>query len=112
MPGLIGLHVPYTDINGLHDALLFGVTTELEMNGRWTPKERRKIAERDDIADLRSPGMGITPKGGHPTQYMSSSNNSFLRFFYRYPLSRPLTRQPSLWLNRSLKEQTTLQDSY
>ena len=84
MPGLIDSHV-HTDINGLHDALLFGVTTELEMNGRWTPKERRKIAERDDIADLRSPGMGITPKGGHPTQYMSSSNNFFLRFFYRYP---------------------------
>jgi imidazolonepropionase-like amidohydrolase len=84
MPGLIDSHV-HTDVDGLHDALLFGVTTELEMNGRWTPKERRKIAERDDIADLRSPGMGITPKGGHPTQYMSSSSNLLLRFFYRYP---------------------------
>ena len=84
MPGLIDSHV-HTDLDGLHDALLFGVTTELEMNGHWSSKERKKIAIRDDIADLRSPGMGITPKGGHPTQYMTSSSNLFLRFFYRYP---------------------------
>ncbi len=84
MPGLIDSHV-HTDLDGLHDALLFGVATELEMNGRWSRKERKKIAERNDIADLRSPGMGITPKGGHPTQYMSSSSNLFIRFFYRYP---------------------------
>jgi imidazolonepropionase-like amidohydrolase len=84
MPGLIDSHV-HTDLAGLHDALLFGVTTELEMNGRWTTKERKKIAERRDIADLRSPGMGVTPKGGHPTQYMSSSSNLLLRFFFRYP---------------------------
>ncbi len=84
MPGLIDSHV-HTDLDGLHDALLFGVTTELEMNGRWSRKERKEIAERDDIADLRSPGMGITPKGGHPAQYMSSSSNLLIRFFYRYP---------------------------
>lgn len=84
MPGLIDAHV-HTDLDGLRDALFFGVTTELEMNGRWSPKERKKIAERNDIADLRSPGMGITPKGGHPTQYMSSSRNLLIRFFYRYP---------------------------
>jgi len=89
MPSLIDSHL-HTDLICLHDALLFGVTTELEMNGHWSQKERRKIAERDDIADLRSPGMGITPKGGHPTQYMSSSSNLLLRFFYRYPfLSTP-----------------------
>ena len=63
MPGLIDSHV-HTDLNGLRDALLFGVTTELEMNGYWTPKKRKKIAERRDIADLRSPGMGLTPPGG------------------------------------------------
>jgi len=84
LPGLIDSHV-HTDMDGLHDALLFGVTTELEMNGRWTNKQRKKIAKRNDIADLRSPGMGITPKGGHPTQYMRSSTNLLLRFFYRYP---------------------------
>jgi len=84
MPGLIDAHV-HTDLDGLHDALLFGVTTELEMNGRWSHQERQKIAERNDIADLRSPGMGVTPKGGHPTQYMSSSSNLLIRFFFRYP---------------------------
>ena len=70
MPGLIDSHV-HTDMSGLHDALLFGVTTELEMNGRWSAKQRKEISERNDIADLRSPGMGVTSKGGHPTQYMS-----------------------------------------
>ena len=84
MPGLIDAHV-HTDLDGLHDALLFGVTTELEMMGRWTPNERRKIAMRDDIADLRSPGMGVTPPSGHPSQYIKSSSNLLLRFFFRYP---------------------------
>ena len=84
MPGLIDSHV-HTDMDGLHDALLFGVTTELEMNGRWTTKQRKDISERDDIADLRSSGMGVTAKGGHPTQYMKSSGNLFIRYFYRYP---------------------------
>ena len=84
MPGLIDSHV-HTDMNGLRDALLFGVTTELEMNGRWSAKQRREIAERRDIADLRSPGMGVTAKGGHPTQYMSSSSNLLIRLFFRYP---------------------------
>ena len=84
MPGLIDSHV-HTDIDGLHDALLFGITTELEMMGRWSFKERKEIAERHDVADIRSAGMGVTPPGGHPSQYMKSSNNLLLRFFYRYP---------------------------
>ena len=84
MPGLIDSHV-HTDFDGVHDALLFGVTTELEMMGHWSSKERKEIAERDDIADLRSPGMGITPPGGHPTQYMKSSNNLLIKLFYRFP---------------------------
>jgi imidazolonepropionase-like amidohydrolase len=84
LPGLIDSHV-HTDIGGLHDALLFGVTTELEMQGHWTFKERRKIAERDDVADVRSSGMGVTPPGGHPSQYMKSSNNLLIRLFFRFP---------------------------
>jgi imidazolonepropionase-like amidohydrolase len=84
IPGLIDAHV-HTDLDGLRDALLFGITTELEMNGRWSRKGRKKIAERNDVADLRSSGMGVTPNGGHPTQYMRSSSNLLLRFFYRYP---------------------------
>ncbi|MDR3585090.1 MAG: amidohydrolase family protein [Desulfosporosinus sp.] len=84
MPGLIDSHV-HTDMDGLHDALKFGVTTELEMMGRWSAKQRKEISERNDVADMRSPGMGVTPKGGHPTQYMSSSNNLLIRLFFRYP---------------------------
>jgi len=84
MPGLIDSHV-HTDIDGLHDALLFGVTTELEMNGKWSSNQRKKIAKRHDIADLRSPGMGVTPPGGHPSQYMKSSNNLLIKLFFRYP---------------------------
>ena len=84
MPGLIDSHV-HTDIEGLHDALLFGVTTELEMNGRWSSNQRKRIAKRHDVADFRSPGMGVTPRGGHPSQYMKSSNNLLIKFFFRYP---------------------------
>jgi imidazolonepropionase-like amidohydrolase len=90
MPGLIDSHV-HTDMAGLHDALLFGVTTELEMNGHWTARGRKRVADRDDIADLRSPGMGVTPPGGHPSQYMKSSRNLLLRLLFRYPfVSTPL----------------------
>jgi imidazolonepropionase-like amidohydrolase len=84
LPGLIDSHV-HTDIDGLHDALLFGVTTELEMMGHWSSRQRKKVAERHDVADIRSAGMGVTPPGGHPSQYMKSSSNLLLRFFYRYP---------------------------
>ena len=76
MPGLIDSHV-HTDMDGLHDALKFGVTTELEMMGRWSARRRGEIAERNDVADLRSPEMGVTPKGGHPTEYLKSRQPTF-----------------------------------
>jgi imidazolonepropionase-like amidohydrolase len=84
LPGLIDSHV-HTDVAGLRDALAFGVTTELEMQGRWSAKQRREIAARNDVADLRTSGMGVTTKGGHPTQYMSSSSNLLIRYLYRFP---------------------------
>jgi imidazolonepropionase-like amidohydrolase len=84
IPGLIDSHT-HTDMNGLKDALEFGVTTELEMNGRWSAAERKKVADSSDMADLRSPGMGITAKGGHPSEYQSSSNNLLIRYFFRFP---------------------------
>ena len=84
MPGLIDSHV-HTDIDGLHTALKFGVTTELEMMGRWSFNQRKKIAKRHDVADFRSSGMGVTPPGGHPSQYMKSSNNLLIKLFFRYP---------------------------
>ena len=84
LPGLIDSHV-HTDMNGLRDALLFGVTTELEMNGNWSRKDRKKISEQNDVADLRSPGMGVTAKGGHPSEYASASSNLLIRWFFTYP---------------------------
>jgi imidazolonepropionase-like amidohydrolase len=83
IPGLIDAHV-HTDLEGLREALLFGVTTELEMMGYWTAQERKEVAERDDIADVRSPGMGITPPGGHPTEYMPDSDDERMRD-YAFP---------------------------
>src|SRR5208282_2888848 len=84
MPGLIDSHV-HTDIDGLRDALAFGITTELEMQGHWTKKRRKDIAKRHDIADLRSSGMGITPPGGHPSQYMASSGSVLMKLFFHFP---------------------------
>jgi imidazolonepropionase-like amidohydrolase len=84
IPGLIDSHV-HTDTDGLRDALEFGVTTEFEMNGRWTVEQREKISLSSDTADLRSPGMAVTPRGGHPSQYMNSSSNVLIRVFFRYP---------------------------
>ena len=85
LPSLIDSHV-HTDMAGLGDALRFGVTTELEMMGRWSPRQRAQIARRDDIADLRSPGMGLTPRGGHPTEYVAQSLlvRLFVRFFFPF----------------------------
>jgi len=55
MPGLIDAHV-HTSLDGLRDALAFGVTTELEMQGHWTDQDRKEVAEHDDIADIVLPG--------------------------------------------------------
>lgn len=74
LPGLIDSHT-HTSIESLRFALAFGVTTELEMQGFWTPQERREVAERDDVADVRSAGLGITPPGGHPTELVPEHVN-------------------------------------
>ncbi|MCL2471955.1 MAG: amidohydrolase family protein, partial [Propionibacteriaceae bacterium] len=81
MPGLIDSHV-HTDMDGLRDALAFGITTELEMQGHWSAKARRSIATRDDIADLRTSGMGVRVKGGHPSEYITASGNPLIRLIY------------------------------
>ena len=67
LPGLIDAHV-HTDMSGLRTALSFGVTTELDMQGHWSKRKRSKISRCNDVADLRSPEMGITPIGGHPSE--------------------------------------------
>ncbi|MEV6714725.1 amidohydrolase family protein [Lentzea sp. NPDC051208] len=67
LPGLIDAHV-HTSVDALRDALLFGVTTELEMQGDFTAVGRKAIAGRDDLADVRSAGFGLTAPGGHPSE--------------------------------------------
>lgn len=67
LPGLIDSHV-HTSMDGLRDALRFGVTTELEMQGYWTADERVDVAHDDGIADVRSAGFGLTTPGGHPSE--------------------------------------------
>jgi len=84
LPGLIDSHT-HTNINGLKDALKFGVTTELAMNGRWSERNRRKVTNRNDVADVRAPGMGVVPPGGHPSQYLANSSNLLLRWFFSFP---------------------------
>lgn len=67
LPGLIDAHT-HTKIPQLEIALKFGVTTELEMMGHWTPAQREEVASRDDIADLRTAEFGLTMPGGHPSE--------------------------------------------
>jgi len=70
MPGLIDAHV-HTSIGGLRDALQFGVTTELEMNGDFTKRGREiQLKNVNDIADVRSAGTAITAPGGHPDELL------------------------------------------
>lgn len=70
IPGLIDAHV-HTSVEGLRDALKFGVTTELEMMGGFTRNGREaQLKGIEDIADVRSAGMGVTPPGGHPDELM------------------------------------------
>ncbi|MFF8918886.1 amidohydrolase family protein [Streptomyces sp. NPDC015032] len=69
MPGLIDAHV-HTSIDSLREALKFGVTTELEMQGYWTPEQRTEINADDTIADVRSALIALMAKGGHPSELM------------------------------------------
>ncbi|MET9260701.1 amidohydrolase family protein [Amycolatopsis sp. NPDC004079] len=69
LPGLIDAHT-HTDAQSLRQALTFGVTTELDMLSM--PEQmiplRRRTAASNDLADVRSPSIGLTPEGGHPHQ--------------------------------------------
>lgn len=71
MPGMIDAHVHA--MQGLDTALLFGVTTQLDM---FTPpdlngeaKAKTKNGGNSDIADLYSAGWLATVPGGHGTQF-------------------------------------------
>ncbi|MFE3177661.1 amidohydrolase family protein [Amycolatopsis sp. NPDC059090] len=69
LPGFIDAHT-HTDAPSLRQALTFGVTTEFDMLSmpvQMIPL-RRMAAASNDLADVRSPSIGLTPEGGHPHQ--------------------------------------------
>lgn len=72
LPGLIDSHA-HSLGDTLRDALVFGVTTELDMfaDPRWAAKVKADQAAggRLDEADLRSAGTLATVPGGHGTEY-------------------------------------------
>ncbi|ULP41608.1 amidohydrolase family protein [Mycobacterium lentiflavum] len=74
LPGLIDAHT-HTEPEFLRIALTFGVTTELEMQGFWSPEQSAYVDEHDDVADVRSAGLGITPPGGHPHELIPPQVN-------------------------------------
>lgn len=93
LPGLIDSHV-HTNLAGLRDALAFGVTTELDLQGRWSARKRREVANRQDVADLRTSQMGVMAKDGHPKQYLRSSSNPLIRLLARAPFVLPSVQHP------------------
>lgn len=71
LPGLIDSHTHTgASAENLRDALLFGVTTELEMGGEWPPGARKRAEADDTIADFRTSYHGVTPPGGHPAELL------------------------------------------
>lgn len=72
MPGLIDAHTHVWG-DALKEALIFGVTTELDMftDQKYAAQIRaEQAANKDlDLADLRSAGTLVTAPGGHGTEY-------------------------------------------
>ena len=73
LPGLIDSHVHIADdVDGaLRQALVLGVTTELDMfsSGRRFEKiKQARVTDASNLAAVRSAGIGATAPGGHPTQ--------------------------------------------
>lgn len=72
LPGLIDAHV-HTWSDAPRQALVFGVTTELDMftDYKYAAKIRKEQAEDKDLdyADLRSAGTLVTAPKGHGTEY-------------------------------------------
>ncbi len=73
LPGLIDAHTHANSREDLKQALVFGVTTELDMfaNPTWVERVREREAKGKsaDLADLSSAGTLATAPGGHGTEY-------------------------------------------
>jgi imidazolonepropionase-like amidohydrolase len=73
LPGFIDSHVHVADsaASALQQALVFGVTTVLDMfsgGARFERIKQIRLADMPELADVRSAGVGATVPGGHPTQ--------------------------------------------
>ncbi len=72
LPGLIDAHT-HVFGSALKDALIFGVTTELDMFTDFHMvaeiKREQAAGQGADMADLRSAGTAVTAPGGHCTEY-------------------------------------------
>jgi imidazolonepropionase-like amidohydrolase len=72
LPGLIDAHT-HTFGDGLREALVFGVTTHLDMFGdprlARTLREEQEAGRANDRADLYSAGTLVTAPRGHGTQF-------------------------------------------
>jgi imidazolonepropionase-like amidohydrolase len=69
LPGLIDAHTHVFSETILEQALVFGVTTELDMFMSPDLKARIKREDSPARADLRSAGILVTAAGGHGTQF-------------------------------------------
>ncbi len=73
LPGLIDSHTHAWSEDALRQALMLGVTTELDMGtvARWAAQVKAAQAAGGDmdLADLRSAGTMATVPGGHGTEY-------------------------------------------
>jgi imidazolonepropionase-like amidohydrolase len=73
LPGLIDSHA-HAKPPALELALMFGVTTELDMFSmpEYMLEQRRDAAQRNDLADVRSASVGATVLGGHPSMMIGT----------------------------------------
>jgi imidazolonepropionase-like amidohydrolase len=69
LPGLIDAHVHVHGEETLEQALIFGVTTELDMMMPPRLEQRLKASDRDNRASFFSAGDPATVPGGHGTEY-------------------------------------------
>jgi len=99
MPGLIDSHTHASVPGALEQAIVLGVTTELDMFTlpEVYAQQRAQAAARNDMADLRSAGIGATAPGGHPTQFIEQG------WFRPFPtVSSPAQAEP--WVGERIAE--------
>lgn len=71
LPGLVDAHSHPMTAEALRVAVLFGVTTVLDMGGAWTPQTRKEAQANDQIADFEATIIGMSAPNGHPSELMN-----------------------------------------